>query len=356
MTERNRSKKSLRDERIFHEQVPGHQRAVSGIHRRARTATKTRPGGSRRWKCAAGTPTIQSRLTAPRQPRPSPAHLRLLVRGGGVLPMAELQDGLDGQAADRAAVAACGAGRYHLALPLGQPLRRRRCATPKRPKPKARRWSRSTPRAPALTASWDLLGNVWEWCSNGQASGEITDVTVDILRVVRGGSFMSPRNRTSINFHYFLNPLYRYQSIGFRIVCETGAEFLGRVRLKGLQHVCAPTVPFAAVCSEISEASGVKKVRLSTSLSRMACASSCLFGRVDVEGVGGVVVLDADDDHRAAAGVPSSPCMVGEPLRERRIVAKACGRIDDLTIGQRRFPDRPYPARPCRCLSSRLAT
>jgi formylglycine-generating enzyme required for sulfatase activity len=73
----------------------------------------------------------------------------------------------------------------------------------------------------------DLLGNVWEWCSNGTASGEITDVTVDILRVVRGGSFMSPKKRTNINFHYFLNPLYRYQSIGFRIVCETGAEFLG---------------------------------------------------------------------------------------------------------------------------------
>ncbi len=72
----------------------------------------------------------------------------------------------------------------------------------------------------------DMLGNVWEWCSNGHASGEINDVTVEILRVVRGGSFMSPRKRTSLNFHYILNPLYRYQSIGFRIACETGAEFL----------------------------------------------------------------------------------------------------------------------------------
>jgi formylglycine-generating enzyme required for sulfatase activity len=73
----------------------------------------------------------------------------------------------------------------------------------------------------------DLLGNVWEWCSNGHASGEITDVTVDILRVVRGGSFMSPRKRTCINFYYYLNPLYRYQSIGFRIVAEADAEFTG---------------------------------------------------------------------------------------------------------------------------------
>jgi len=83
------------------------------------------------------------------------------------------------------------------------------------------------PRSASPYGVWDMLGNVWEWCSNGQASGEITDVTVDILRVVRGGSFMSPRSRTSINFHYVLNPLYRYQSIGFRIICETGGEFLG---------------------------------------------------------------------------------------------------------------------------------
>ena len=72
----------------------------------------------------------------------------------------------------------------------------------------------------------DLLGNAWEWCANGHASGEITDVTVDILRSVRGGSFMSPRKHASLAFHYVLNPLYRYKSIGFRVVCETGAEFL----------------------------------------------------------------------------------------------------------------------------------
>lgn len=73
----------------------------------------------------------------------------------------------------------------------------------------------------------DMLGNVWEWCSNGYASGEITDVTVDILRVVRGGSFMSPKRRTNIGFFYHLNPLYRYQSIGFRIACEADAVFPG---------------------------------------------------------------------------------------------------------------------------------
>src|SRR5690606_17367266 len=59
----------------------------------------------------------------------------------------------------------------------------------------------------------DMLGNVWEWCANGHASGDITDVTVDILRVVRGSSFMTPRKRTNIGFFYYLNPLYRYQSI-----------------------------------------------------------------------------------------------------------------------------------------------
>ncbi len=73
----------------------------------------------------------------------------------------------------------------------------------------------------------DLLGNVWEWCSNGHAVGDITDVTVDIQRVVRGGSFMSPKKRTNIDFFYYLNPLYRYQSIGFRIACEADVKFPG---------------------------------------------------------------------------------------------------------------------------------
>ncbi len=82
------------------------------------------------------------------------------------------------------------------------------------------------PRSASPYGVVDLLGNVWEWCANGQPSGETTDVTVDILRVVRGGSYMSLRKRTSIGFSYVLNPLYRFASIGFRIVCETGAEFM----------------------------------------------------------------------------------------------------------------------------------
>ncbi|MEP7292196.1 MAG: SUMF1/EgtB/PvdO family nonheme iron enzyme [Chloroflexota bacterium] len=82
------------------------------------------------------------------------------------------------------------------------------------------------PKSASPYGVWDQLGNVWEWCLNGHASEEITDVTVDILRGVRGGSFMSPRKHASINFHYVLNPLYRYKSIGFRLACETGAEFL----------------------------------------------------------------------------------------------------------------------------------
>ncbi len=31
---------------------------------------------------------------------------------------------------------------------------------------------------------------------------------------------MSSKRRTNINFFYYLNPLYRYQSIGFRIARE----------------------------------------------------------------------------------------------------------------------------------------
>ncbi len=73
----------------------------------------------------------------------------------------------------------------------------------------------------------DMLGNAWEWCANGHASGEDGDLTtIELLRAVRGGSYMSSRSKTNVKFHYLLNPLYRYGSIGFRIVCETGGEFL----------------------------------------------------------------------------------------------------------------------------------
>jgi formylglycine-generating enzyme required for sulfatase activity len=62
----------------------------------------------------------------------------------------------------------------------------------------------------------DMVGNVWEWCLNGYK--KINDGEEEIHRVMKGGSFMTPANRSVISATQFLNPNYRYTSIGFRIV------------------------------------------------------------------------------------------------------------------------------------------
>lgn len=65
---------------------------------------------------------------------------------------------------------------------------------------------------------FDMAGNVWEWCLNGRG-GENGNIMHDSDRIVRGGSFISEGNRAQVNFFYSLNPLYRYATIGFRVVC-----------------------------------------------------------------------------------------------------------------------------------------
>lgn len=71
----------------------------------------------------------------------------------------------------------------------------------------------------------DMVGNAWEWTSSqfkkypyepadGRESLEAED---DVLRVVRGGSFVSFRNlaRCAFRFGYF--PYFRYWIVGFRV-------------------------------------------------------------------------------------------------------------------------------------------
>ncbi len=75
----------------------------------------------------------------------------------------------------------------------------------------------------------DMAGNVWQWCVNTEykspsprrngASGAITKDTGDLHtpRAVRGGSFISVAQRAKTTFHFYLNPMHRYASIGFRL-------------------------------------------------------------------------------------------------------------------------------------------
>jgi formylglycine-generating enzyme required for sulfatase activity len=65
-----------------------------------------------------------------------------------------------------------------------------------------------------------MAGNVWEWCETPdpgrQDDGDLVDSHMP--RAVRGGSFMSVNVRVRSTFHYYLNPLYRYATIGFRVI------------------------------------------------------------------------------------------------------------------------------------------
>lgn len=69
--------------------------------------------------------------------------------------------------------------------------------------------------------AYDLAGNVWEWCLDGkQDSQDNPDYPDEALRVVHGGSFVSPHTRCQVSSFYHLQPRTYYASIGFRIACK----------------------------------------------------------------------------------------------------------------------------------------
>lgn len=68
----------------------------------------------------------------------------------------------------------------------------------------------------------DMAGNMWEWCRNQHPSNSPADPASEFLVPVRGGSWIGPSERVKNTFHYFLNPVYRYSSIGFRIASDEG--------------------------------------------------------------------------------------------------------------------------------------
>jgi hypothetical protein len=68
----------------------------------------------------------------------------------------------------------------------------------------------------------DMAGNIWEWCSTkafAPQSGSVLNTPQDINYVVHGGSFVGTSERCRNTFSYKLKPQYRYDTIGFRIVC-----------------------------------------------------------------------------------------------------------------------------------------
>jgi formylglycine-generating enzyme required for sulfatase activity len=69
-----------------------------------------------------------------------------------------------------------------------------------------------------------MAGNVWEWCLNLYDQLSDTSLSSSVARVLRGGSWdNSPdRARAAVRYHY--NPGYRYDYLGFRVLCSSPIE------------------------------------------------------------------------------------------------------------------------------------
>ena len=70
----------------------------------------------------------------------------------------------------------------------------------------------------------DMSGNVWEWCWDRNASypsGTLQDYSgaaSGTLRIVRGGDWSAPSNLCSLSSRDSVNPHFRVETVGFRVV------------------------------------------------------------------------------------------------------------------------------------------
>jgi len=72
----------------------------------------------------------------------------------------------------------------------------------------------------------DMSGNVWEWCLNNWTypyqHSEVAkmDISNNLIRVLRGGSWGYYSRRARAAYRYYLQPDGRLDSFGFRVVCR----------------------------------------------------------------------------------------------------------------------------------------
>ncbi len=83
---------------------------------------------------------------------------------------------------------------------------------------------------PNILGIYDMSGNVWEWCwdiynknyyleSNG--FNDPTGAEKGSHRIVRGGCWNILKNNCRVAARFFHNPSFRFNNLGFRLVCST---------------------------------------------------------------------------------------------------------------------------------------
>jgi formylglycine-generating enzyme required for sulfatase activity len=77
------------------------------------------------------------------------------------------------------------------------------------------------PAGASPTGALDMAGTVWEWCLNKHDKSDLTDSRSNDFdsRVLRGGSWYANLDDARSAFRFRLNPNYRVNDFGFRVLC-----------------------------------------------------------------------------------------------------------------------------------------
>jgi formylglycine-generating enzyme required for sulfatase activity len=76
------------------------------------------------------------------------------------------------------------------------------------------------PMGAAPSGALDMSGNVWEWCLNAYEEPSLIDVSTDVRRPLRGGSWFHYMNSARTSSRESFTPMHRFNLLGFRVVCS----------------------------------------------------------------------------------------------------------------------------------------
>lgn len=77
------------------------------------------------------------------------------------------------------------------------------------------------PHGASLVGAMDMAGNVWEFCLNEFDRPCQVELTGEVSRVLRGGSFLDVPDDARAVFRYDIHPDSRFNYVGFRVSCES---------------------------------------------------------------------------------------------------------------------------------------